>query len=322
MQGSSVNYRLVLGWSVITAIFFSTVFSFMVKTQGITLDHVKKWVITAIISDDELFEHLVLKGGNAVELIHHIVARASIDIDFSMKADFPGGSANLAQRAERTLTRTFALHGYQVFDFKFHCRPETLSSDVEDFWGGYKIEFKIVSSDFFVNYSGDQDLLRKHALRVGQGQRFLIDISRHEYIADRIAHDFDGYIIYVYSPLMIVCEKLRAICQQMPEYGPVVKRVRPGSARARDFYDIYQLVTLLRLDLASENAHHILKEMFGCKRVDLTLLDRIVGQREFHRPDFPSVQNTVPPGARLESFDFYFDFTVSLVKRLKTLWNI
>ncbi|ETF04748.1 hypothetical protein W822_05095 [Advenella kashmirensis W13003] len=294
----------------------------MVNIQGITLDHIKKWVITAIISDDELFEHLILKGGNAIELIHHIVARASIDIDFSMKADFPGGSANLAQRAERTLTHTFKQHGYQVFDFKFHCRPETLSVDVEDFWGGYKIEFKLVPSDFFANHSGDQDLLRKHALRVGQGQKFLIDISRHEYVNDRVAHDFDGYIIYVYSPLMIVCEKLRAICQQMPEYGPVVKRARAGSARARDFYDIYQLVTLLNLDLVSDHAHHILTEMFECKRVDLAFLDRITGQREFHRPDFPSVQNTVPPGVSLESFDFYFDFTVGLVNRLKAFRNI
>ena len=71
---------------------------------------------------------------------------------------------------------------------------------------------------------------------------------------DKQDWDFDGTLIYVYSPSMIVCEKLRAICQQMPEYGPVIKRERLGSARPKDFVDIFvltkeldQLLTRLRL---------------------------------------------------------------------------
>ena len=48
--------------------------------------------------------------------------------------------------------------------------------------------------------------------------------------------ELDDYTIYVYSPTMIAIEKLRAICQQMPEYA----LQRRPSARARDFYDIYR----------------------------------------------------------------------------------
>ncbi|WP_193090686.1 nucleotidyl transferase AbiEii/AbiGii toxin family protein [Advenella sp. FME57] len=293
----------------------------MPNTPDITPDQIKKWVVTAIISDDELFEYLVLKGGNAIDLIHHIAARASIDIDFSMQADFPGGSENLALRIERALKRTFRQYGYEVFDFKFHNKPEQLSADVADFWGGYKTEFKLVGTELFRENAEDLELLRKHALNIGQGKKFLIDISRHEYVEGRVAHDFDGYIIYVYSPVMIVCEKLRAICQQMPEYGPVVNRTRPGSARARDFYDIYQLVTLLNIDIESDDTTHILSEIFRCKKVNIAFLDKIGEQREFHRPDFPSVQNTVPSGVAIESFDFYFDFTLGLVEQLKTFRN-
>ena len=112
---------------------------------------------------------------------------------------------------------------------------------------------------------------------------------------------------------MIVCEKLRAICQQLPEYAPIVKRSgRPGSPRARDFIDIYTLVDTLKLDINTEKSLDILRKMFELKRVPFEWLGKIAESREFHRQDFPAVQATVSTDIQLQPFDFYFDYVVRL----------
>lgn len=49
---------------------------------------IKKLVIIAMFSDDALMERLVLKGGNALDIIHRVSARASVDIDLSIDGDF------------------------------------------------------------------------------------------------------------------------------------------------------------------------------------------------------------------------------------------
>ena len=130
------------------------------------------------------------------------------------------------------------------------------------------------------------------------------------------------YRVFVYSAEMMVCEKLRAICQQMPEYGPVVKRNRPGAARARDFLDIHTLVTERKIDLGSQTNRELLLQVFQAKRVPLSLLGLIRDYREFHRADFPAVKATVKPGVEIREFDFYFDYVLRLVEQLKPLWNV
>jgi len=140
-------------------------------------------------------------------------------------------------------------------------------------------------------------------VRLGQGTRFLVDISKFEYTTGKQAQDLDGYRIFVYSPEMIVAEKLRAICQQMPEYGPVVKRNRAGSGRARDFVDIHTLVTGRMIDMGTEQNRSLLTHMFEAKKVPLALLGLIGSYREFHRKDFSAVKDTVKAGVTLEEFD-------------------
>lgn len=46
------------------------------------LDRIKILAVQAMFSDDDLLEQLVLKGGNAMALVHQISARASVDLDF------------------------------------------------------------------------------------------------------------------------------------------------------------------------------------------------------------------------------------------------
>lgn len=130
--------------------------------------------------------------------------------------------------------------------------------------------------------------------------------------------ELDGYRIYVYSPAMIACEKLRAICQQMEEYSPIVMRsARGGTPRARDFFDIHVLVDTLKLDMTSPKLLDILQQMFELKRVPLSFLDRIPAQRAFHAAGAKSLEDTIAPGVKLESFDFYFDYVVELSKRVQ-----
>lgn len=282
------------------------------------LDRIKKLAVMAMFSDDGLLDELVLKGGNAMALIHKLTSRESVDLDFSMKHDFPDGVEAMTSRIGIALMRTFRPAGYEPFDLKMAEKPAHMSEDMADFWGGYAVEFKLVTLEQFAAHKSNLEQLRREALSIGQGKKFLIDISRFEYVEDKEENDLDGYRIYVYSPTMIACEKLRAICQQMEEYAPIVRRGdrRPGSQRARDFLDIHTLVERLALDLISPKAIEMIREMFRLKRVQLGWLANMEKYREFHRQGFAAVQATVSPGFELQSFDFYFDYTSALAKQV------
>ena len=285
------------------------------------LDKIKSLAVQAMFSDDQLLEDLVFKGGNAMALIHRLSTRASIDLDFSLEHDFSEGAETAFKRIEGVLTRTFRANGFEVFDVKMKLRPDELTPDMANFWGGYGLEFKLISAALFAEHAADLQQLQRRAIKVGQGSKFTIDISRFEYTKDKQATDFEGLLIYVYSPEMIVCEKLRAICQQMPEYGPYIKRNRAGSARARDFMDIHLLVETLKLNMRADKVAVMLVEMFRLKRVPLELLGLIPNYRAFHLADFASVLATVKPGVKVERFDHYFDYTLVLVDALKPVWH-
>ena len=52
---------------------------------GVDLDRIekiKRLAIIAMFSDDDLMERLVLKGGNALDIVYEIGSRASMDLDF------------------------------------------------------------------------------------------------------------------------------------------------------------------------------------------------------------------------------------------------
>lgn len=131
----------------------------------------------------------------------------------------------------------------------------------------------------------------------------------------------DGCAIYVYTPAMLVCEKLRAICQQMPEYTQVVRRT--GRPRGRDFLDIYTVAEFFRVDFATDAFHSLIGNVFSVKRVPLRLLGLIAtgDVMEFHRSDFVSVVDTVKPGAEVQSYEFYYEYVVAKCRLLESLWN-
>ncbi len=286
------------------------------------LDRIKILAVQAMFSDDDLLEKLVLKGGNAMVLIHRVSARSSVDLDFSLEQDFGDDVAAVRGRIEKLLAETFSADGFHLFDFEMIEKPKAISEDMKHFWGGYEVVFKLATGAVYAEHGGDLNALRLRALNLGRGTRFSIDISRFEYVEDKEPAQLEGYTIYVYSPVMIVCEKLRAICQQMPEYGPIIKRGRAGAARPRDFVDIFVLMEKLNLDLGSEKAHQILRSMFAVKKVPLDFLGKVPGTFEFHLAGFPAVEATVEPGFDLKDFRFYFDYTLALIDRLKPIWNV
>jgi hypothetical protein len=287
------------------------------------LERVKRIAIVAMFSDDRLMDELVLKGAAALDFGYGASSRASLDLDFSMGDEFEAPDA-LLDRISRCLVRAFQEHNLVAFDIDLVERPPELTDDMRDFWGGYLVVFKVTTPEEFGKYASDMETLRRHAKVVGanNSKTFEIDISKHEYCDGKVEKEIDGYTIFMYSPPMICGEKVRAICQQMPEYGPIVKRHRPSRGRAKDFLDIHILCEVLGVDFAAFHFQDIVKQMFAIKRVPLRLIGEIQSQREFHRLDFVSVLDTVKPGTLLKSFDEYFDYVVEKCRALEVLWKI
>jgi hypothetical protein len=279
----------------------------------ISLDTVRRHILIALFSDDELMDTLVLKGGNALALVHHVGARASLDMDFSIQSAFADVD-KAGVRIRDLLKREFATIGYVVFDDKFEIRPSRPRQDTPEWWGGYMVEFKLAEQALYDNFKENLVELRKRSEELGplQRRKYTIDISRHEFCSGKVQREVDDYIVYVYSLEMIAAEKLRAICQQMPEYPFGTK-----SPRARDFYDIHQIVMGNGIELATEENFSMLSAIFAAKHVPLELLGSINEQRDFHVLDWPSVETSI--SGKHSDFDTYFDFVVSLASELQAV---
>lgn len=186
----------------------------------------------------------------------------------------------------------------------------------ESKWGGYVAEFKLIAREKYVNLNGDIDTMRRESIVTGPLQRrtFRIELSKHEFCKGKAEKELEDYTVYVYTPEMIMIEKLRAICQQMPEYTSRGYK----TARARDFYDIHTLATEGKIDIADAKNLALAKDIFAAKDVPITLIAEIPKFKEFHRPDWPSVEAAVT--GEIESYDYYFDYVVAQTLRMKSLW--
>jgi predicted nucleotidyltransferase component of viral defense system len=282
---------------------------------SLDFSEIRRLVIVAMFSDEQLLGRLVLKGGNALELIHRVLTRGSVDVDLSIADEFRDLD-DTRQRIFRALRRAFWGAGYLVFDESFLAVPPDPTEDRADWWGGYKVEFKLIATARADALKRDLEQMRRQAATIDprQGRKFRVEISKHEYCEGKMSAELDGRTIYVYTEEMCVVEKCRAICQQMPEYG----RTHP-TPRARDFYDIYTTVTRRGLDLALPENLDLFRHVFGAKRVPLALLSRIAETREFHRPDWAAVKDAAV--GEVLAFDTYFDFVVDEVSKLDSLWE-
>src|ERR1035441_4071589 len=180
---------------------------------------IRRTTITAPFADDELAGMLALKGGNALRLVHGITTRTSVDLDFSIAQDFPD-FPRTKERIFRVLKDRFDSAGYTVLDAKLLPKPKIDGEDTQPWWGGYLLSFKLIRNERYEELRSRPKKMSIEAMVTGPNNRrdFTVDISKHEYTGGKEEHELDNYTIYVYSPEMIAIEKLRAICQQMPEY--------------------------------------------------------------------------------------------------------
>ena len=110
------------------------------------LDWLRRNFIAALASDDVLDECLVLKGGNALSLIHGIGLRASTDIDYSIEATLHD-PVGFGRRAERALRERLETNGLVLFDWTFERRPKKGPDDSK--WGGHTATFKVIDKAAF-----------------------------------------------------------------------------------------------------------------------------------------------------------------------------
>lgn len=218
------------------------------------------------------------------------------------------------------MTAEFARYHFDVIDFVFSRKPNSPRPGTPEWWGGYRAEFKLIEQSRRAAAKSPADM-RNRALVIADGvqnRTFSIDISKHEWTAGKITSEIDGFRICLYSEVMIVAEKIRAICQQMPSY---ILTGGSRRARSRDFYDIHAVVAGRRLDLRDAAVHELVRCIFEAKQVPLQLIGRIGDQDvyDFHVADWKSVD--VSTSARLEDFRFYFEFLQAEIVKLEPLWK-
>lgn len=291
--------------------------------QDDQLLRIRKTIIVAIASDDVLMELLVLKGGNALDIIYQLGERASLDLDFSMSGDFSSDAelAEIGRRLFGALRDRFDSIDLIVFDERLETRPKRHGGPGIDLWGGYNASFKLLPREHFYRLGGVAGTapsgavlaaMQRQSLTVGASpdatRQFVIEISKAEYCEGKLLQNIDDFDCYVYSPAMIAAEKLRAICQQLPAYS----LRRNPAPRPRDFLDIHTIETRSACDLAAEEHQLLIREMFAAKAVPLSLLSSIGddSNRAFHAQQWTSVTDLVR-GILNEGFDFYFDYVVA-----------
>lgn len=119
---------------------------------------------------------------------------------------------------------------------------------------------------------------------------------------------------------MIIYEKIRASCQQLPHYT-----LGMNKKRARDLFDIYTILTNIKhVDLYDEVLHsdnlYIIRKMFAIKEVSIDLIPKIEEIKEELREDYESkVIPQVPGNQSIPDFDYLFAFNNELFMKLYTL---
>ncbi|MEZ6009339.1 MAG: nucleotidyl transferase AbiEii/AbiGii toxin family protein [Planctomycetota bacterium] len=287
----------------------------------VDLRWLRREFIRAIAEDDYLHRELVLKGGNALDLVHGIGGRASLDLDYSMRGDAEDQEL-LSRRILAALGTRLSTHGLRLFDGKFQRRPSTDSEERGPKWGGYTVEFKVIQEHKAKALLDEMNAMRREALSVtGHPQaerRFRVELSTYEHCDPIEDVPLEGgYVCRVYTPELIAAEKLRSLCQQMDEY-PMRSHPTP---RARDFYDLHAVITSRGVELSEESMHELIEIVFAAKDVPTSLLGQLRTYRDFHEEDWPSVRDSIPAD-KVPDFDYYFAFVLSEIRKLEPLWYV
>lgn len=263
------------------------------------IDEVIMETIIAIYREPEPSVNLFLKGGSAIRIFDNLKSRLSIDIDFSIDEAIDDED-NFFNDMKSKISNRFHELEFETIDFKWIKKPKKRSKGKPDWWGGWAFEFKIVS---FSHRGKSLEAKRRNAL-VPEGansSKIIVEISEHEYCKNGRTKDINGVKILGYSRELIVLEKIRAICQQHPDY-----EYKISTNRARDFYDIHELTVDVDDDFA-QRCSAFIENVFQAKGVPLDIL-RSLWEDDFidrQRRGFDQVKDTVQ--GKVEEFDFYVE---------------
>ena len=286
-----------------------------------TPDEIRNTILKAIYSDSDLKENLVLKGGNALKL-YNITDRSSQDLDFSIKESIRYEKENEGKKLQDLISDAFQQVGFLVVGFEFIEKPKKRKEDLPPFWGGYKISFAIVDTEKYQDKIELQDPDKmKELSKYGENlennsKKIEIDLSYDEYVADKKSYDLEGTTIYLYSPLMLVYEKIRASCQQLEDYKLVGNKTR-----ARDLYDIYKILTNpkqanLREAVLDQDNFYILENIFKAKDVPLELMLKLDSKESDLAEDYKTKVIPQISANEIEDFDYIFFYNKDLFEKL------
>jgi len=276
-------------------------------------DNVRRTILKALFSDAMLYDHLVLKGGNALALVYQIGDRSSLDLDFSMHDDF-ADIASMASRIERVLTQAFHSEGIDVLDFSVTRKP---TRNTKPWWGGYLVEFKLLPSGVAAELGNDPVKMSRQAMTIGPGsqrRKYRVEISKHEFVDGSTSARVDDVNVRVYSPALIAAEKLRALLQQHPDYPQVPSGMKRSGSR--DLYDISAISHHFALRL--QEHYSLVEAVFAAKRVSMSLLSRFEELRTLHQGDWTDVELSV--SREIDDFDSYFSFVAKIATDLHAKW--
>src|SRR5262249_20888574 len=136
------------------------------RHMAMSFEDIRRRILIALFSDDVLMDMLVLKGGNALALVHKVGSRASLDMDFSVQQAFSEFD-KVRDRIFAALRREFEASGYVVFDEKMGAKPSHAAARQPDWWGGYQVEFKLAAKATYEKYKHDLDALRRNSEVLG-----------------------------------------------------------------------------------------------------------------------------------------------------------
>ena len=281
----------------------------------------RKLTIIALFSDDDLAERFALKGGTALDLIHKITARSSVDIDVSMENDFtPEELPQIESKLYNAIQSTYNENNLTIFDFNFSKKPLNLRPSQPLFWGGYCVKFKIYNGIKPIEeLETQQGRQSAQPVSMEQAKTFSVDISKYEFTSPSDNIDIDNFTVRVYTLDMIIYEKLRAICQQLPGYALNQGYIR--KARPKDFFDIYKIMTEDNASCSFNTIDtEILASIFKAKEVPLSLLFDIQNYKEeVYNAGIPELESTILTDEELPSFEEIFTFVIDGVKAIPNI---
>ncbi len=279
------------------------------------INEVIETALIAIYKDDVLNETLYLKGGQALRFSENLTDRFSKDIDFSIRGKLINGDP-FFKNLKRALYKEFISKGFYLFDFKPIKKPKIKKVGTPDFWGGWRIEFKIINSNKKVLPT--EEMRRQALMPLGSNSTAIpIDVSEYEYCQSIEKVKIKSVEVQSYSRLLIVLEKLRAICQQHPDYKLVSSTPKD---RSRDYYDIERLllkaISENTMDIFIDEARKHISGVFNAKEVPLVLLGKIFEKNfmDIQELGWKGLRSTV--SVKVQDFEYYNETLKSFIQEL------